>query len=109
MRILIIGDGKVGYTIAQQLSQENHDVTVVDNNAAALYKALETLDVLCVQGSGASYQTLQEAGASEADILIAVASRDELNMICALFGQKGLHTDRAIDCLETKESLILTT
>lgn len=85
MRVLIIGDGKVGYTLAEQLCKEDHDVTVVDNNTDALNKALETLDVLCVKGSASSYQTLVEAGAKDADIVIAVTSSDELNMICALF------------------------
>lgn len=85
MQILIVGDGKVGYTLAEQLSKEDHDVTVVDNNTDALNKALETLDVMCIKGSASSIQTLKDAGVEDADIVIAVTSRDEVNMICALF------------------------
>lgn len=88
MKILIIGDGKVGYNVAKLLSAEDNDVTVVDNNAAALNKAVETLDVLCVKGSGSSYATLREAGAETCDMLIAVTSSDELNMVCSHIGHK---------------------
>ncbi len=88
MRIIIVGDGKVGHALAEQLSNEGHDVVVVDSNAEALRKAIEKLDVLCIQGSGASADTLREAGVKEADIFIAVTSSDEMNMICCLMAHK---------------------
>lgn len=88
MKILIVGDGKVGYALAEQLSTENHDVTVVDNSAKALTKALQSLDVLCVRGSASSKQTLLEAGVDKADLVIAVTSSDEINMVCALLAHK---------------------
>lgn len=84
MNIIIVGDGKVGYTLAAYLAQENHDVTIVDQDASALEKASETLDVMCVRGNGANVRTLLEAGADEADILIAVTTNDEMNMVCCL-------------------------
>ena len=84
MNIIIVGDGKVGYTLAEYLSKEDHDVTLVDRNQQALDKATETLDVMGVKGNGANVRTLLEAGADEADILIAVTTHDETNMVCCL-------------------------
>ena len=63
MKIIIVGCGKVGYAIAQQLTQEKHDITVVDDEAAHLNRADSTLDVLCIHGNGASISVLMEAGA----------------------------------------------
>lgn len=84
MNIIIVGDGKVGYTLAQYLSQEQHDVTVVDNQRDALSRAVETLDVMSVRGNGANVETLLSAGADEADMVIAVTTNDETNMVCCL-------------------------
>lgn len=84
MKIIIVGSGKVGYTIAQFLSQEGHDLTVIDNNKSALEKAVETLDVMSVRGNGANVETLLTAGADTADMLIAVTAVDETNMVCCL-------------------------
>ena len=61
MKIIIVGCGKVGYAIAQQLTQEKHDITVVDDEAAHLNRADSTLDVLCIHGNGASISVLMEA------------------------------------------------
>ena len=55
MKIIIVGCGKVGYAIAQQLTQEKHDITVVDDEAAHLNRADSTLDVLCIHGNGAAF------------------------------------------------------
>ena len=82
MNILIVGDGKVGYTLAEDLSAEGHDVTIVDSDPEALDRAGDALDVLCVHGNGASVRTLLEAGAETADVLISVVASDEINMIC---------------------------
>jgi trk system potassium uptake protein TrkA len=88
MQIIIAGDGKVGYALAEQLSLEENDVTIIDSSAQALQRALEKLDVLCIQGSGASENILREAGVEHADLFIAVTSRDEMNMICCLRAHK---------------------
>lgn len=88
MNIIIVGDGKVGYTLADYLSKDGHDVTIVDNNRKALLKASETLDVMCVMGSGANVRTLLEAGAENADIVIAATTGDETNMVCCLMAKQ---------------------
>ena len=88
MKVIIIGDGKVGYSLAESLSIEGHDVTIIDKNAEALKKASEYLDVMCIKGNGVSAQTLIEAGVRKTDILIAVTSSDEMNMVCCLAGKK---------------------
>ena len=62
MKIIIVGDGKVGFALAEHLSQEEHDVTVIDTNDDALRRAAESLDVLCIKGNGASLAALREAG-----------------------------------------------
>ena len=54
MKIIIVGDGKVGYSLAEHLSQENHDVTIIDKDPEALRKANENLDVMCIKGNGVS-------------------------------------------------------
>ncbi len=88
MKIVIVGDGKVGYTLAENLAKEDHDLTIVDKSAEALQRAQDQLDVLCVQGSGVSAKVLIEAGVGQADLLLAATSRDETNMVCALTGKK---------------------
>lgn len=88
MKIVIVGGGKVGYTLAQQLSTEEHDITLIDNSAEVLTHADDTLDIMCIKGNGASVEILKEANISEADLLIAVTDGDELNMICSVIGKK---------------------
>ncbi len=88
MNIIIVGDGKVGYTLAEHLAQEDHNITIIDKNEEALRKADESLDVMCVKGNGARISVLKEAGIEEADILIAVTSRDEMNMVCCLTAKR---------------------
>ncbi len=88
MRILIIGDGKAGHTIAQSLITENHEVTIVDRSQEALTRSQEALDARTVQGSGVNADTLLEAGVKEADIVIAVTVSDEINMLCCLTAKR---------------------
>lgn len=83
-----MGDGKVGFTLAEHLSREEHDVTVIDTNDDALRRASESLDVLCVKGNGASIMALRESGVDTADIIIAAASLDEVNMVCCLTAKR---------------------
>ena len=84
MNIIIVGDGKVGYTLAQFLSKDGHDITIIDKSAEALTRASETLDVMCIRGNGANVRTLLESGIENADAIIAVTGNDELNMVCCL-------------------------
>jgi len=88
MKIIIIGDGKVGYSLAENLSKENNEVTIIDKNAEALKKASEYLDVMCIRGNGVSTKILMEAGVKEADLLIAATTSDEMNMVCCLTAKK---------------------
>lgn len=88
MKIIIVGDGKVGFTLAKYLSKENNDLVIIDNNLEALKKASDYLDVMTLKGNGLSTNILIEAGASEADLIIAATSRDEINMLCCLTAKK---------------------
>lgn len=88
MNIIIVGDGKVGYALAEQLTRENHSITVIDKNEEALRKADDTLDVMCIKGNGARASVLLEAGVETADLVIAVTSRDEMNMLTCLTAKK---------------------
>ena len=88
MKIIIVGLGKVGYAIAEQLSDEDHDLVIVDQSSAALDHADAMLDVMCVEGNGASASVLLQAGVREADLLIAVSENDEVNLICCLMAKK---------------------
>ncbi len=88
MKIVIVGCGKVGYALAAQLSAENHDITVVDNNSRVIEKAQETLDVMSMSGNGAALAIQQEARVGEADLLIATTSSDELNLLCCIVAKR---------------------
>ena len=88
MKIIIIGNGKVGFTLAKQLSGEDHDLVLIDHNAEALRVADSTLDIMCLDGSGASIQILRTAGVREAELVIAVTGSDELNIVCCLIAKK---------------------
>jgi trk system potassium uptake protein TrkA len=93
MKCIIIGAGKVGFSIAQLLSSENHDVTVIENNEERQKLIGEVLDVEVVDGSGASWSVLETAGVKSADMVVAVTESDELNMIaCLLSKQYGVKT-----------------
>lgn len=88
MRIVIVGDGKVGFTLAERLSAEGHDLVIIDNNPKNLQILENTLDVITVIGNGASSAVQREAGVEASDLLIAVTSMDEINMICCLVAHK---------------------
>ena len=89
MRIIIIGCGKVGRALAQQLSEEDHDIVMVDNQQQRLQEFNEEVDAMCINGNGASISVLEEAGIEEADVLIAVTDSDELNLLCCLVAKKA--------------------
>ncbi|MBE7039364.1 MAG: Trk system potassium transporter TrkA [Ruminococcaceae bacterium] len=89
MKIIIVGCGKVGSSLAEQLSSEGHDLTLVDTNPDILNETTNTLDVMTVVGHGASYNVLIEAGIETADLLIAVTASDELNLLCCLTAKKA--------------------
>lgn len=88
MKIIIMGSGKVGHKLVEQLGQEGHDIVVIDSNPAALQSLADTEDVMCVEGNAIDYQVQQEAGISEADLVIACTDGDEMNMLCCLLARK---------------------
>lgn len=88
MKIAVIGGGKVGSNLAQQLVREGHDVTIVDNDPANIKRIQNTADVLCVEGNGASVEVQKAAGVGKTDMLIATTPNDEINMLCCLFAKK---------------------
>ena len=84
MDIVIVGCGKVGFSLAEQLVLEEHNITIVDQSEAILRRAGDQLDVMTVRGNGVSVATLREAGVDSADLLVAATSSDEVNMVCCL-------------------------
>ena len=89
MKIIIVGCGKVGATIAEQLNSEGHDITIIDQDASAIQAITESIDVMGMTGNGAVYPVQMEAGIQEADLLIATTNSDELNMLCCLIAKKA--------------------
>ena len=81
MKIIILGAGQVGGTLAEHLADEQNDVTVVDSQSGTLRALAERLDIRTVQGDAAHPTTLLNAGANDADLLIAVTNSDEVNML----------------------------
>lgn len=94
MKIIVVGCGNVGATLAEQLSKENHDITVVDSREKTVESVTKNSDVLGIVGNGTSLKVLLEAGVNEAELLIAVTGSDEMNLLCCLVARKagGCHT-----------------
>lgn len=88
MNIIIVGCGKVGYTLVEQLSNEEHNIVVVDQNAEKVQYITDNLDAMGIIGNGVSYQTLLEAGVTTSDLVIAVTGSDEENLLCCLIAKK---------------------
>ena len=88
MKIIIVGAGKVGYSVAKILSEEGHDITVIDRNPETITHLSNELDVICVEGSATNHETLLGAGAAEADLLMAATQQDEVNMVCGITARK---------------------
>ena len=87
MNIIIVGCGKVGFSLAEQLVREKHNITIMDQDEEALQRSSETMDLMTVSGSGSSVHDLRQAGADEADLLVAATSSDEVNMVCCLLAK----------------------
>ena len=88
MKIIIAGAGKIGHAMAAILSEEGHDITVIDRDAELISLLSNELDVICVEGSATNPETLREAGASSADLLMAATETDEVNMVCGISARK---------------------
>ncbi len=89
MKIIIVGCGKVGVTLAEQLNNEGHDITLIDQNSSVLESVVDSIDVMGVVGNGAVSKIQMEAGIEDADLLIATTNSDELNMLCCLIAKKA--------------------
>ena len=89
LSIIIVGCGKVGETLVEQLIREGHDITVIDKNAARVETLAGTYDVMGLVGNGASYSVQQEAGIEKTDLFIAVTESDELNLLCCTVAKRG--------------------
>ena len=111
MRTVIIGAGEVGLNTARMLSEEGHDVVLVEQDEALVERASEQLDALVVHGNGASPKLLIEAGIKESDLLIAASNSDETNIIACL-GAKARGVPRTVarihnpDYYDPKEPLV---
>lgn len=87
MNIVIVGDGQIGDTLIQYISGEGHSVTVIDKNSALINRVVNEYDVMGIAGNGAGHEVQVEAGVPNADLFIAVADTDELNMICCMMAK----------------------
>lgn len=88
MEIVIVGCGKVGSALARKLTDEQHNVTMIDLSAEKIEQITEELDVMGFVGNGSSVEILSEAGADKADVFLSVTGSDELNLLCCLFAKK---------------------
>ena len=89
MQIIIVGCGNVGATLTEQLSKEGHNITVIDMDGNTVEKVANQHDVMGIVGNGASLSVQYEAGIEEADLMIAVTTSDELNLLCCLIAKKA--------------------
>ncbi len=89
MNIIIVGCGKVGHTLVEQLSGENHNIVVIDELERKVNAITEELDAMGIVGNGVSFQTLLEAGIEHADLLIAVTDSDEQNLLCCVIAKQA--------------------
>ncbi len=89
MQIIIVGCGKVGMSITAQLSQEGHNITVIDTHSDVVHHTSNLYDVMGIIGNGASYAIQMDAGIEESDLLIAATDSDEVNLLCCLIAKKA--------------------
>ena len=89
MKIIVVGFGKVGYVLAEQLNNEGHDLTVIDTNENRMQYAISQLDIQAIAGNGTSYLTQMEAGIKDSDLLVAVTDKDEINLLSCLIAKKA--------------------
>lgn len=95
MKIIIVGAGKVGSSLAEHLTEKDNDITLVDSDREVLDIAMERYDILGIEGNGASMATLDTANIENADLLIAVTGEDEVNLLCCMTGHamnENIHT-----------------
>lgn len=89
MQIIIVGCGKVGRTLVEELSGEDHNIVVIDEKEDKVKSITDELDAMGIVGNGVSYQVLQEADIAHTDLLIAVTGSDEQNLLCCVVAKKA--------------------
>ena len=92
LRIIIVGAGKVGSTLADKLTAEGNNVTIIDKKPEVVNRLSTTYDIMGIVGNGSSYSTLVEAGVEDADLIIAVTESDELNLLCCTLARRFNNT-----------------
>ncbi len=110
MNIIVAGDGKVGLAITRLLSQEGHDIVVIDARENVIEQNIHGLDIMAVVGNCATIDTLKEANVEQADLLIAATSADEINLLCCLTARKlnpSIHTIARVRNPEYTEQLYM--
>ncbi|MBR5039980.1 MAG: Trk system potassium transporter TrkA [Clostridiales bacterium] len=88
LKVIIVGCGKVGHTLTEQLSKEGNNITVIEKNPTVVGDIDAQFDIITIHGNGASYSTLQEAGVEDCDLFIAVTGSDELNLLCCTIAKQ---------------------
>ena len=96
MRVLIVGGGLVGSTLAAKLSRDGHDVSLIDVSANRVRELSESLDVRVVEGNGATALVLRRAGIEDADLVVATSNSDEVNMIVGLLASALFSVPRIV-------------
>ncbi len=105
MKIIILGAGQVGSSVAYNLASESNDITLVDNNEALLNDLQDRLDIRTVVGHASYPEVLRRAGAEDADMIIAVTNSDETNMIACQMAYTIFHTPTKIARVREQEYL----
>ncbi len=106
MKVIILGAGQVGSSVAENLVRENYDITVVDTNTSRLQELQDRLDLRTVAGSGAHPSVLLQAGAEDADMILAVTNSDETNMVACEIAYSLFHTPTKIARIRSTEYLV---
>ncbi len=88
MKILIVGAGVVGFNLAEELSHEGHDISIIDSDEKKIKLIADKLDVLCIHGNGCLPSVLTRAGIQDTEMLIAVTNKDEINIFVCMLAEK---------------------
>ena len=105
MNIIICGAGRVGYTIAKLLSEQNHSITVIDQSSEDIQKINDSLDVRAIVGKATYPAVLEKANAAEADMIIAVTKNDEINMLICQIAFSIFNVQKKIARIRSKDYL----
>ena len=106
MKIIILGAGQVGGTLAENLAGENNDITIVDTDSERLRELQDKFDLRVVNGHGAHPRVLREAGAQDADMLVAVTNSDETNMVACQVAYSLFNTPNKVARIRSPAYLV---